>query len=168
MSLKFIKRLCKHLFVLPNNVRRHFTVDAMRHIEAAIASNESTHAGEICFVVESHLHVLDIFRRKSAKKRAIEVFSQMHVWDTEHNNGVLIYLLLADHDFEILADRGIHQQVGAEGWEKICQQMESMFRQGQFEAGVLYGITQIGQQLAQYYPANINKKNELSNAPIII
>ena len=168
MSLKLIKRLCRHLFVLPNNARRHFTVEAMQRIKANIAKNESIHAGEICFVVESHLHILDICKRKSAKKRAIEVFSQMHVWDTEHNNGILIYLLLADHDFEILADRGIHQHVGAEGWEQISIKMESMFRQGQFEAGVSYGITQIGGQLAKHYPANNHKKNELSDAPIII
>lgn len=172
MQLNFIKRFCRHLFVLPNYVRQHFSPEAMQSIELAIANNESKHAGEICFVVESHLHVLDILRKKSARKRAVEVFSHMRVWDTEHNNGVLIYLLLADHDFEILADRGIHQHVhqhmGTDGWEKICKKMEAMFRQGQFEDGVTYGITQIGEQLAKHYPAAENAKNELSNTPISI
>ncbi|MGZ8261920.1 MAG: TPM domain-containing protein [Methylotenera sp.] len=168
MSPKLIKRLFRHLFIWPGVVRRYFPIDSMRRIEAAIASNESTHLGEICFVVESNLHVLDILRKKSAKRRAIEVFSQHQVWDTEQNNGVLIYLLLADHDFEILADRGIHLHVGDVGWERVCHEMETLFRQGQFESGILYGITQIGAKLTQHYPANGKGSNELPNAPVII
>jgi uncharacterized membrane protein len=140
----------------------------MRHIEAAIAASESSHMGEIRFVVESNLHIFDIFKRKSAKKRAIEVFSQFHVWDTAQNNGVLIYLLLADRDFEILADRGVHQHVGSQGWEKISHEMEVMFRKGQFENGVLYGIDQISTLLMQYYPVDGENVNELPNTPIII
>lgn len=168
MPLKLIKRLFRHLFIWPGAVRRYFPADSMRRIEAVIAENERTHVGEICFVVEANLHVLEIIRKKSAKKRAIEVFSQCQVWDTEQNNGVLIYLLLADRDFEILADRGIHLRVGDAGWERICHEMEALFRQGQFEAGILYGITQVGERLAQHYPANDEDINELPNAPIII
>jgi uncharacterized membrane protein len=168
MSLKLIKRLFRHLFIWPGAIGRYLSNDAMRRIEAAIAASESTHLGEICFVVESNLHVFDILRKKSGKKRAIEVFSQFHVWDTEQNNGVLIYLLLADHDFEILADRGIHHHVGNAGWDRICQQMEAMFRQGQFEAGVLYGIAAISQQLAKHYSSEGENVNELKNAPIIL
>ncbi|MDP1659783.1 MAG: TPM domain-containing protein [Methylotenera sp.] len=140
----------------------------MRHIEATIAASESSHMGEIRFVVESNLHIFDIFRGKSAKKRAIEVFSQFHVWDTAQNNGVLIYLLLADRDFEILADRGVHQHVGNQGWGKISHEMEAMFRQGQFENGVIYGITQISALLMQYHPVDGENLNELPNTPIII
>jgi uncharacterized membrane protein len=168
MSLKFFKRLFRHLLISPNSVKRHFPQESMRRIEAAITVSESTHYGEIRFAVEPSLHVFDLFRKKSAKRRAIDVFSQLHVWDTEHNNGVLIYLLLADHDFEILADRGIHQHVGHDGWEKICQKMELMFRHNQFEAGVLYGIAQISAQLAQHYPADGENMNELANAPVIL
>lgn len=168
MSLKLIKRLFRHLLIWPSVISRHLPADAMRRIETAIAQSESTHLGEICFVVETNLHVFDILRRKSGKKRAVEVFSQFHVWDTEQNNGVLIYLLLADHDFEILADRGIHHHVGNAGWEQICQQMEVMFKQGQFESGVLYGIAQISQKLAQHYPTDGKNINELANAPVIL
>ena len=168
MVLKFIKRLNRHLFICPNAVKCHFPEESMRRIKAAIATTESTHLGEIRFAVESHLHVFDIFRKKTGKQRALEVFSQLHIWDTAHNNGVLIYLLLADRDFEILADRGIHQHVGGAGWEIICQQMEVMFRQGQFEAGVLYGISKIGERLAHHYPASGENLNELPNAPVIL
>ena len=137
-------------------------------MEQAIADSEQSHLGEIRFAVELNLPLLDILRRKSGQQRAVEVFSQLQVWDTEQNNGVLIYLLLADHDFEILADRGIHQHVGAHGWARISHEMEVLFKQGQFEAGVLHGITQISILLKEQYPATANNQNELPNAPVII
>ena len=168
MSLKLIKRLFRHLFIWPGAVSKHLPTDSMRRIEAAIAKSEKSHLGEICFVVEENLHVFDIIIKKSAKKRAIEVFSQFHVWDTEHNNGVLIYLLLADHDFEILADRGIHYYVGNEGWEEISRAMEAYFKQGDFEVGVLHGIAEIAEHLNTHFPADIENINELANAPIVI
>lgn len=168
MSLKSIKRLCRHLFILPSAVNKYFPADAMQRIEAAIAKNEDLHSGEIRFAVETCLEVVDLLKKKSAKKRAIEVFSNLRVWDTEQNNGVLIYLLLADHDFEILADRGVHRYVGEEGWERISKEMERLFRQGQFESGIIYGISQIGMLLAQHYPASDHNINELPNAPVIM
>ncbi len=168
MSFKFIKRLFKHMFSWSGTVRRYFPKDSMRAIEKAIATSEKTHFGEICFVVESNLDVFDIFRKKSAKKRAIEVFSQYQVWDTAQNNGVLIYLLLADHDFEILADRGIHAHVGGEGWERISHEMERHFKQGDFELGVLHGIVKITEHLDKHFPSDSQNVNELSNAPIVI
>lgn len=168
MSVNFIQRLFRHLFILPAAVHKKLPAEAMRRIEDAIAKSESAHLGEICFVVEANLHVLDILGGKSAKTRAIEIFSNYKVWDTEHNNGVLIYLLLADHDFEILADRGVHKRVGTTGWEVICKEMEARFRQGQFEAGILEGIHNISEQLAQHYPAQGSKRNELQNSPIVL
>lgn len=168
MSVEFIQRLFRHLFILPAAVHKKLPAEAMRRIEAAIAKSESAHLGEIFFVVEANLHVLDILGGKSAKTRAIEIFSNYKVWDTEHNNGVLIYLLLADHDFEILADRGVHQHVGATGWDAICKEMEVLFRQGQFEAGVVDGIQKISEQLQHHYPAQGKKRNELQNSPIVI
>jgi uncharacterized membrane protein len=168
MDIKLFKRLCRHLFILPGMVKKHFPKMVMQRIEAAIAHSEMTHLGEIRFVVESKLPLLDILGKKSARKRAIEVFSQLQIWDTEQNNGVLIYLLLADHDFEILADRGIHRHVGSQGWEQISKEMEALFRQGQFEAGVLHGIAKIRESLVQQYPAAGQNNNELSNAPVII
>lgn len=168
MTVNFFKRVCRHLFILPNAVRKCFPKYAMWRIEAAIANSEMTHFGEIRFAIEPQLPLLDVFRKKSAKKRALEVFSQLHVWDTEHNNGVLIYLLLADHDFEILADRGIHCHIGDEGWTRISDEMETLFRHGQFEAGVLHGITKISALLVQHFPATGKNDNELSNTPVII
>lgn len=168
MTVNLFKRVFRHLFILPNSVGKHFPKYTMWRIETAIANNEMTHFGEIRFAVEPSLSLLDILRKKTAKKRAIEVFSELHVWDTQHNNGVLIYLLLADHDFEIVADRGIHHCVGDEGWEKISHEMEALFRQGQFEAGVLHGINKISTLLVQHFPATGKNDNELPNTPVVI
>ena len=169
MALNLFKRVCRHLFISPLALKKRFPKAVMQRIEQAIVGNEQTHSGEIRFAVELNLPLLDILGKKSGQQRAVEVFSQLQVWDTEQNNGVLIYLLLVDHDFEILADRGIHQHVGEQMWGRISHEMEVLFKQGQFEAGVLHGITQIGILLAQHYPATTaNNKNELPNAPVII
>lgn len=168
MGLNLFKRVCRHLLISPLALKKRFPKAVLRRIEQAVAASETTHLGEIRFAVELNLPLLDILRKKSGRQRAVEVFSQLRVWDTEQNNGVLIYLLLADHDFEILADRGIHRHAGADCWEKLSHEMEAMFRRGQFEAGVLHGITQVGILLAQHYPANDNNDNELPDAPVII
>jgi len=92
----------------------------------------------------------------------------LHVWDTEHNNGVLIYLLLADRDVEIVADRGVHAKLGQAVWESVCKEMEAAFRQGKFEEGVIAGVRSVGVQLAQHYPQVGVKTNELSDQPVIL
>jgi uncharacterized membrane protein len=168
MSFKPLKRLVKHLFIWPGIVKQYFPKESMQRIENAIAASEKSHFGEICFVVESNLHAFDVVRKVSAKKRAIEVFSEFHVWDTAQNNGVLIYLLLADHDFEVVADRGIHHHVGNEGWEQISREMEKHFKRGDFELGVLHGIAKITEHLDRHFSSDSENTNELSNAPIVI
>jgi uncharacterized membrane protein len=161
-------RFLAHLISHPWQVKRHFSPQALRNIEQAIAKSEQLHAGEIRFVVEAGLHPFEIWFKKTPKARAIELFGRLNIWDTEHNNGVLIYLLLADRDVEIIGDRGIDQYIGHDGWEQICREMEILFRQGQFEAGVLEGIQQISAVLTQHFPAQDTSRNELSNKPLIL
>lgn len=168
MKVGLIRRLSRHLCALPYAAKRCFPPCAMARIAAAIAASETLHLGEIRFVVEAKLSFLELMARKTAKHRALEVFSTLKIWDTEQNNGVLIYLLLADQDFEILADRGIHQHVGKHSWERISQHMENMFKQGLFEAGVIDGISKIGEHLIQQYPAQGENLNELPDAPVIL
>jgi uncharacterized membrane protein len=119
-------------------------------------------------VVEGALDGAPLFRNQPARQRALDVFSHLRIWDTAHNNGVLIYLLLADRDVEIVADRGIHAKVGAAVWENICAAMEAEFRQGRFESGVVNGIGAISQQLAQHFPKEGAGPNELPDAPVVI
>ncbi len=149
-------------------VRLAFPARTLRAIEAAIHESEDTHAGEIRFAVESALPLFPLLRGQTASARALEVFSQLRVWDTERNNGVLIYLLLADHDVEIVADRGVHARVGGEGWEKICREMETLFREGKFEQGVLFGIRAVSDHLVRHYPAQGKNRNELDDKPVVL
>ena len=168
---KSIKRFFSHLFSMPWHAARYFPQATLKAIEQAIKTSENKHLGEIRFVIEADLHPLEILFNKTPKKRALELFSQLGVWDTEHNNGVLIYICLADRDVEILADRAIHQRVGNAGWETICQAMEQHFRAGAFEAGALQGISLVGALLTEHFPADESVKpsrNELPNAPLII
>ena len=160
-------RLFRHLLTPPWRVRLAFPPRTLHAIEAAIRECEKTHAGEIRFAVENDLHLFALLRGQSARARALDVFSHLRVWDTQHNNGVLIYLLLADHDVEIVADRGVHAHVGAEGWEKICHDMETSFRAGKFEDGVLHGIRAVGAHLARHYPAQGKGRNELDDRPVV-
>ena len=125
--------------------------------------------GEILFAVEAALNTWPLLRDQSARERAVEAFAQLRVWDTEYNNGVLIYLLLADRDVEIIADRGINSKVGSGEWEKICREMEEAFRLGQFESGVIAGIQGIGNHLQAHFPAERKGgENELSDRPVIL
>jgi hypothetical protein len=163
-----VKRILRHLSMAPWWLRRVFPRRALQAIEAAIREGEATHAGQIRFAVETALDLRPLLRGVSARERAAEVFSSLRVWDTERNNGVLIYLLLADHDVEILADRGIHAHVGTEGWEKICRDMEQAFRDGRFEEGAVTGIRAVSRLLAQHYPGRGPKSNELPDAPVVM
>lgn len=163
-----LKRIIKHLSITQSSVRRHFPHTALQNIERTIAEAEQNHAGQIRFAVEAALELKPLLGGQSARERAIEVFSQLHVWDTEHNNGVLIYLLLADRDVEIVADRGIHARLGQAVWESVCQEMESPFRQGKFEQGVIAGIRSVGRHLAEHYPQAGAKSNELPDQPVMI
>ena len=164
-----IRRVLRHLFTGPLAVRRAFPAIALTAIEHAIAYSEASHRGEIRFAVEAALDTLPLLRATSARERAIEVFSQLRVWDTECNNGVLIYLLLADHDVEIVADRGIDAKVGHAKWEAICHEMETHFRQRQFESGVISGIRAVGRHLQEHFPIEREGgENELSDRPVIL
>lgn len=162
-------RVLRHLFTGRLTLRRAFPAASLKAIEQAIKQSEISHDGEIRFAVEAALHILPLLGNRSARQRSIEVFSQLRVWDTECNSGVLIYLLLADRDVEIVADRGIHSKVGSEEWEKICRTMETVFRQGRFEAGVIAGIGAISAHLQAHFPTERQGgENELADRPVIL
>ena len=163
-----IRRIGRHLLEHRWRLRRIFPPQALARIEQAIKAGEAMHSGQVRFVVEGALDGAPLFRDQPARERALDIFSQLRVWDTKHNNGVLIYLLLADHDFEIVADRGIDSSVGHDGWEKICQQMESDFRAGDFESGVIKGIGAVSRELAKHFPKVSGGTNELPDAPLVM
>ncbi|WP_158670996.1 TPM domain-containing protein, partial [Bradyrhizobium guangdongense] len=145
-----------------------FPQAVLDRIEQAIKRGEATHSGQVRFVVEGALDGRPLFRNQPARARALDVFSHLRVWDTAHNSGVLIYLLLADRDVEIIADRGIDAKVGAAGWETICRAMETEFASGQFERGVIAGIEAVSRELARHFPPAASHPNELPDAPVVM
>ncbi|HEX7811850.1 MAG TPA: TPM domain-containing protein [Burkholderiales bacterium] len=163
-----ISRIVRHLLTPAWQVRNKFSATALARIEQAIRESETRHAGQIRFAVEHALEPGAVWRGETAGERALQVFSLLRVWDTEHNNGVLIYLLLADRDIEIIADRGIHRHIGAPAWEAICQEMESAFRAGRFEEGVIAGIERVSRHLESHFPRAAGTDNELPDAAVVL
>ena len=163
-----IRRQCKHLVQSQWRVRHIFKRSVLERIERVIAETELTHSGQVRFVVEGALDGVPLFHDQPSRERALDFFAHLHIWDTAYNNGVLIYLLLADHRVEIVADRGIDMHVGREGWEKICREMEAEFRRHRFETGVMSGIDAVSIELAKYFPAQGPHPNELPDRPVVI
>jgi uncharacterized membrane protein len=163
-----IGRITRHL--LQHHWRRRiaFPPSVLARIEQAIKAGEATHAGQVRFVVEGALDGAPLFRNQPARERALDIFSQLRIWDTAHNNGVLIYLLLADRNVEIVADRGIDAKVGAAGWKKICAEMEGDFIAGNFERGIIKGLEAVSRLMAEHFPAERGGRNELPDAPVVI
>jgi len=163
-----IRRVGKHLLEHRWRVRRLFPPRVLNAIEQAIKTGETLHAGQVRFVVEGALDGVPLLRDQSARQRALDVFSELRIWDTAHNNGVLIYLLLADRQVEIVADRGIDAKGGAAGWAKICADMQAEFKAGKFGSGSINGIEAVSRELAKYFPARGKGPNELPDAPVVM
>jgi len=163
-----VKRVFRHLAMTQGKVNRAFPRAALNAIEHAVKTSEVSHMGEVRFVVEGALDGAALFSGQTAKERALALFSQLRIWDTEHNSGVLIYLLLADRAVEIVADRGIHAKAGSNHWAAICQDMETAFRAAKFEAGAISGIEAVTRQLLAHFPAGASNANELPDKPLVI
>jgi uncharacterized membrane protein len=163
-----IRRITRHLVQHHWWAKQVFPPAVLDRIEQAIKQGETTHSGQVRFVVEGALDGRPLFRNQPARERALDVYSHLRIWDTAHNNGVLIYLLLADRDVEIVADRGIDVRVGTAGWETICREMEVDFRAGRFEHGVIKGIAAVSRELAKHFPPRGPHRNELPDKPVVM
>jgi uncharacterized membrane protein YgcG len=161
-----LARAFRHLAAPAWLVRRVFDTRSCAAIETAIQQTESSHGGEIRFAVEGNLNAQELWHGMTARDRAIEVFARLGVWDTEANNGVLIYVLWADHDVEIVADRGFNDKVTAAQWGEICHRMEQYFRADDPQRAVIEGVQAVGALIAQHFPAT--DRNELSNRPVML
>jgi uncharacterized membrane protein len=145
-----------------------FDAAALKRIADAIAAGERTHRGQVRFAVEPALPLARVAAGMTPRERALEVFSLSRTWDTEENCGVLLYLLFADRDVEIVADRGIHARVGDSAWEAICTAMEEAFRAGRFADGVESGLSEINRLLGEHFPRATPGTNELPDEPIML
>ena len=163
------RRLFRHLCADRATVRRTFPKASLQRIETLIAAGECEHRGQLRFAVEAALPLGRLLQGARPRERALEVFASLRIWDTAENCGVLVYLLLADRDVEIVADRGIHAQVGTAAWEAICQTMEKAFRAGRFGEGVEAGLAEINALLIRHYPREGRPAgNELSDRPVLL
>ena len=148
--------------------RRAFPSKALKEIEQAIKASEALHDGQIRFVVEASLPAFYLFRKKSSRKRAEELFSALRVWDTEHNSGVLVYVQLDSRHIDIVADRGAARAVSQAEWDGVCRAMEAAFRRGEFVVGSLHGIARVTELLRASFPKTAGGGNELPDKPIVL
>lgn len=160
-----LSRLVRHLTAPP--VAARYPAAALERIASAVAQGESRHRGEICFAVESALPLRAVLAGHDVRARAHVVFAELRVWDTAANNGVLVYLLLADRRIEIVADRGLEALVSPEQWRGVCTLMEERLRADDAEAAAQAGITAISQLLAAHFPRTPSDSdtNELPDKP---
>jgi hypothetical protein len=163
-----IKRWFLHTLMPPWRWRLAFPAAVLKDIEMAVKQSERQHRGELRFAIENALASTWVWRGMSARQRATEVFSNLRVWDTEENSGVLIYLLLVDREVHIVADSGIARRVPQADWDSVAHAMQKAFRQGEFRRGSLEGIERITAMLATHFPPGADNPNELSNKPVII
>ena len=161
------RRIARHLVMLPGAVGRAFPPSAMAAIEEAIAKSAREHSGEVRFAVEPALDTSALLAGQSGRERALEVFSLLRLWDTDARNGVLIYLLLADRDIEIVADRGLNVVPAAE-WEATCKTMEQALRRGEFQQALVAGVQAVSRLVARHFPGRPADRNELPDRPVAL
>ena len=164
-----MRRLWANLFGGWFQLSRRFPATLLDEMAAAIAAGERRHLGEIRFAVESRLAPLAVLEGLDATARARQVFAQLRVWDTEHNSGVLFYLLMAEHRIEIVADRGIAAKVTPGEWHVLCARMRERYAAGQWREGSLDGIAAAHALLERHFPGD-GKANldELPDRPVLL
>jgi uncharacterized membrane protein len=166
--MNWLTRFFRHVWMSPFVLRARFSQATLDAIENAVSASEKLHRGQLRFAIEAELTTGQLWDGITSRQRALDVFSLLGVWDSEENNGVLIYVLLADRKVEIVADRGIHRHVGDERWGAICREIELHYRKNDFASGSIAGIAKISAELEHYFPAKGAQKNEQSDRPVVL
>lgn len=163
-------RLLRHRWVDERDVRRALPPAALDRLQARVADSERSHTGEIRICIEGGLPLSYLWRGATARERAVALFGKLRVWDTEANNGVLVYLLLADHAIELVVDRGLHREVSAEHWQAIVDGLRNDLRQGRFEDGLMRAVDAVHAALQRHFPAAAGaaNANELPDRPHLL
>lgn len=163
-----MSRLLTHLLHTPLATRRAFSPSVQESIRKTIAEGEQTHRGEIRFVVEGDWPIGDVLSRKTVHERALELFGLTRIWDTADNTGILVYVLLCEHQVEILADRGLNGVADASTWAVICEAMTAAFHGGRFEEGSVQAVRTLNNLLLRHFPSDGHNPNELPDLPIVL
>ena len=160
-----VSRVFRHLTTRRAAVRRLFDDVTLSAIEARTREGESQHGAELRFVIEPGLAAADVRDGMTPATRALQVFSDLRIWDTEANNGVMLYLLVADHAVEIVADRAAARAVPAQAWQRVCSDLSSQYRAGAWRDGTRVAIDRIHALLAPHFPRLFADVNEYPNLP---
>jgi len=163
-----VTRVLRHLFTTRWGTRRRFTAAVLARIDQAIADIESRHAGELRFAIEAAFDLPELWHGITPRQRALQVFGQLGVWDTAGNNGVLIYVLVADRDVEIVGDRAIAERVTQAEWDAVCREMEGHFHAGRYAEGAESGIAGVARLLGQHFPRGGGDRDEQPNRAVLI
>lgn len=162
-----IQRFFKHRWLDDTDTRKAVPPDLLERLRRRVAASEKRHSGEIRIYVEAGLPTSYLLRNATARERAVALFGKLRVWDTEHNNGVLVYLLLAEHAIEIVADRGINRHVTPGEWKAIVARMGAAFREQRFEDGLTQALEEVSALLVAHFPLapGQSNPNELPDEP---
>lgn len=169
--LEQLKRFFRHAWAA--DASDSFSPEAMQRLHQCVTDSEKLHSGEIRICIESRLPNSYLWRseplRTITRQRAIAQFGKLRVWDTEHNNGVLIYLLLVEHAIEIVTDRGLNNKVAPEFWRELVQRLGASLKAGQFEQGLTLAVDEVSNLLVTHFPlaSGEHNTNELPDAPLI-
>ena len=163
-----LKRAFRHLFTTSRAGRRAFPETTLQAIQDVIAEGEKLHRAEVQLIVEPSLPLSEIWEGTSSRERAIELFSLHRIWDTEENSGILIYIDLADHQVEIVADRGICHLTTSDEWQSVCRTMTAGFAKGNYHDSVIAALKLLNQILHDHLPDVENLPNQLPNRPIVL
>ncbi len=163
-----VRRSLRHLLSTRTEAARIFPPATLEAIAEAITAGEQTHRGEVRLVVEKSLPLSAVWDGISNRQRALALFADYGIWDTEDNCGVLLYVNLADHKVDIVADRGINRRIDPATWQAICSTMTAGFAQGRFHEATLEAIGQVNALLRQHYPSNGARPNELPDKPLML
>lgn len=162
--LRFPRHLLTPFWIL----RLRYPPELLARIETRIGEVEKAHPGELRLAVEHALEIGDLIAGLTPRERALELFGLLRVWDTERNNGVLIYVLHADHAMEIVADRGLARAVPQQEWDGLCRRAEMQFRAGRYAEGLLAAVDGAALLLERYFPAQRGGRNELPDQPLLL
>ncbi|HSH90663.1 MAG TPA: TPM domain-containing protein [Ramlibacter sp.] len=164
-----LRRIMRHRWLDESDTRRIVPPDLLERLAQRVAASEKRHSGEVRIYVEAGLPMSYLLRNATPRQRAIAMFGKLRVWDTEHNNGVLVYLLIAERAIEIVADRGLNDRVPATEWQAIVDRMRNAFRESHYEDGLTHALEEVSALLVQHFPlaAGETNPNELPDEPVL-
>jgi uncharacterized membrane protein len=163
-----MRRFLRNIGTTPWHYRKAFPPKLINEFEARIKESEQIHRGEIVLAIEPWLGLGRLIRNDSLRRRAVEVFSHLHVWDTEENNGVLIFVALADREAELVPDRALVRCRPVEFWTSLAKEVSAKLAEGRYTEAIDCAITKITEVLVEVFPSGGPHPNQLPDKPFTV